>query len=313
MSIQSVDNSKQNQTVTNTSKETTDRVASTVSSEFENVMLSFLKVDQAKEVSEEDLFAGLIRERIQSLKGDEAAGKYDAAFEMHKTATQRPDGKFCIEDSARAALVDLQNDGTLTKDESDTIHSQAFAGAQLDSNIDALYDSFGGPNDPTRAVMVAESALISAKKLIERYVSGEETPTLRPADETKSNVKGAVSGSTSTNQGLVGGDGEIFEPDGTTMDGQDGFLFKPVSSHDGKLAVIMSAALAPLVQSVHLVDADGNDLEQGNDMGIGEGARRNFRFSKSGGDYPENLYVEARLTDGTTRRFLIPDPSQRYD
>jgi len=316
MTVQAIDKTKQDQTVTASSSSTTDATSGTEESKFEALMLSILKVGKAKEVSEEDLFAGLIRERIETLKGSESAQKYDAAFEREKAATRRADGRFQIEDAARAALVDLQNDSTLTVDEADSIHSQAFAGAQLDDNLNALYDGFGGPNDPTRAVMVAEQALQSAKSMIDKFTAGTETPTARSAASTRSNGVPTGSGSalsTVTNPGTVGADGEIYTPTGSVMDGPDGFLYKPVSSHDGKLAVIMSSALAPLVEQVQLVTSSGDVLEQGRDMGIGEGARRNFRFSKQGGAYPNDLYVEALLTDGTTRKFLIPDSSQRYD
>ena len=316
MSVQAIDKTKQDQTVTAQTSDSTQTTDSTEESKFEALMLSILKIGKAKEVSEEDLFAGLIRERIQTLKGDDAAQKYDAAFEREKTATRRADGRYQIEDAARAALVDLQNDSTLTVDEADSIHSQAFAGAQLDNNLNALYDGFGGPNDPTRAVMVAEQALQSAKAMIDKFTAGTETPTARAAASTRSNTVhsgvGATLGST-TVSGTVGTDGETYTPTGTVMDGPDGFLYKPVSSQDGKLAVIMSSALAPLVEQVRLVSRAGDVLEQGRDMGIGEGARRNFRFSKQGSAYPNDLYVEALLTDGTTRKFLIPDSSQRYD
>ena len=38
-----------------------------------------------------------------------------------------------------------------------------------------------------------------------------------------------------------------------------------------------------------------------------------FRFGKPGASFPPGAYVEARLPDGTTRRFPLADPAQRND
>ena len=68
---------------------------------------------------------------------------------------------------------------------------QAFDAAQLDSNVDALYDDRGGAGDPTMAMDLLENALLSARVKVEELVSSAATMTIRSLDEA-SNSKGAA-------------------------------------------------------------------------------------------------------------------------
>jgi hypothetical protein len=78
--------------------------------------------------------------------------------------------------------------------------------------------------------------------------------------------------------------------------------------------VLLPEALAHLVDSVVIKDKDGNIIEEGHSTGYGDtGEREKFSFSKPGQNYPSDLIVEARLADGQTKVWNIPDPSQRYD
>jgi hypothetical protein len=102
-------------------------------------------------------------------------------------------------------------------------------------------------------------------------------------------------------------------PEGNVIDGTDGFLFKPESDGEGKLVVLLPANLAYSVESLILKDEDGNEIERGEPSGYANGGREHFRFDKAGDEYPDNLTVEITLSDGTTKEYVIPDPSQRYD
>lgn len=276
------------------------------SSDFEVMLRSLISPGPGNMVSEEELFAGVVHERIKGLKGDEAAAKYDELLAKNKIANTRPDGKFSHEKSAVQALDQLVSEGVLSEEESKKVYSEAFDAAQLDSNKDSLFDAYGGANDPTVAVAQMESALSAAKLMIDKIASGEATSELRDLQEATGSGAGAASaGDVSM---LSSGSSE-----GQALDGAEGFLFKPVSDSDGKLAILMPASLAGDIVKVLLKDSEGNTIDEGRYGGNGNGGRDHYRYSKPGGDYPENLVVEAVLKNGTSKTWNIPNPSQRYD
>lgn len=308
-SLRSAENTTGNEGVTST--EQTEENSSD-SSEFDTLLRSMVTPDGANQVNEEELFAGIIFERLKASKGDEAAQAYSAALETEKTALKKGDGYIPYEDAAKNALRTLRTGGTLTSEEADKIYSESFEAAQLDSNTGALYDGRGGANDPTIALALLDSALASSKLLVEKFVSGEQTAAVRSLDEA-SNGSYKSSGALIAT-GDVSAVADSNTPTGTTFDGADGFLFKPQSSTDNKLAILMPELLAHQVLSLLVKDENGNTLEEGRSTGYGDlGTREKFAFTKSGGDYGKNLSVQALLTDGTVKEWKIPDPTQRYD
>lgn len=309
-SLRSAENTTGNEGVTD-SKKTTD--SSGDAGEFDTLLRSLVKTDGANQTNEEELFAGLIFERLKSTKGDEAAQAYSTALEKEKAALAKADGYIPFEDAAKNALRTLRADKTISGEEADTIYSEAFEGAQLDSNKNVLYDGRGGANDPTIALALLESALTSSKTTIDKFTSGESKASKRSLDEASNSATQGVN-TLSVATGDASTVAETNTPTGTAFDGADGFLFKPESSTDGKLAVLLPQALANQVLSLLVKDEGGNTLEEGRSTGYGDlGTREKFAFSKDGSAYGKNLTVQALLTDGTVREWKIPDPSQRYD
>ncbi len=276
------------------------------SSDFEVMLKSLISPGPGNMVSEEELFAGVVHERIKTLKGDEAAAKYDELLAQSIAGNTRADGRYSHEKCAVQALNQLKESGLLTEEESQKVYAEAFDAAQLDDNKSALYDAYGSENDPTIAVALMESALSAAKLMVEKMASGEATAELRELEESTGGGAGAVSsGDLSTlDSGSV---------ESQALDGSEGFLFKPVSDSDGKLAILMPADLAGDVVEVLLKDPEGKKIEEGRYGGNGNGGRDHYRFNRAGGDYPENLVVEAVLKNGSSKTWDIPSPSQRYD
>ncbi len=283
--------------------------------DFESVLSGILSPLGKNEISEEELFAGIIQERIQKLKGSEAAQEYGAALAEEKQSAAG--GRFSVEEAARSILQGMQNDGTLSEEEATTIHAQAFKAAQLDDNAEALYDDRGGPNDPTIAVARLEAALLSARTSMEVIDGGESDPgqlSLEIGNTGLPNIRvkvlddgtfGLPSSDNSDSADMITGS----EP----MDGAEGFLFKPVSDSNGNLVILLPNALKNQVESVLLKNSAGELLEEGIQSGYGNGDREHFRFSKSGSDFPANLTVEVKLNDGSKQIYLIEDPAKRYD
>jgi len=294
---------------------------SAIESDFEKLLKGLVKVNQENKVSEEALFAGVVRERVAKLKGEDVAKEYDTILEKTKAAATHGDF-VAMEDAAKNALKELRSQSKLSAEEADQVYSEAFAASQLDGNTDALYDDRGGAGDATIAVDTMEAALLAARTIVEKFDSKEQQVSTRSLDEASAG-KGSASGGSAI-ASLLGSSVSVSAdassvadsttPKGTTVDGANGFLFKPIAESNGNLAVLAPEALKGLVDSVVLKDLAGNEIDRGNSTGYGDaGTREKFSFSKPGGSYPKDLTVEIRMQDGSVKSYTIPDPSKRYD
>ena len=262
--------------------------------DFDATLKSLLSSDPAKKVSEEELFSGLVQERIKKTKGDDALKEFQTLLEQSKGSHKKADGFIAHEDATKEALKAFQAAGKLTQEETDSIYSQAFAAAQLDENKEVLFDDRGGPNDPTMAVAAMEQALLLSRAMVQKFDDGTEQAPARTVSEPTAG-KGVHSG---------GGHSEA---------GSAGFLFKPVSDSDGKLAVLLPSQLAGMVKGVSLIGANGEVLEKGRYTGNGNGGRDHFRFSKAGGRYPDGLTVQVTMMNDEIVRYIIRETSERNE
>jgi hypothetical protein len=295
---------------------TENNTAPAQSSDFNSMLKGLLKPDSANKVSEEELFAGLTYERINKLKGKEAAEKFKAALDAEQNSLRKSDGYIPHEQAAINALTKLTQDGTLTAEDGNKVYAQAFAGAQLDSNKTALFDNRGGANDPTMAVESMETALVAAKALVAAFDDGSKTADPRAlTGAAPTGTKGVGGTNSSPATATPGGGSAPVTPSGQTIDGSGGFLWKPVSVNQGKLAVLLPPELTGSIQALKLLDANGAVVEEGRftSDGTGEGGRTKYSFNRQGGDYGDNLTVRLELTDGSVRTWSIPDGSKRYD
>jgi DNA-directed RNA polymerase subunit K/omega len=294
--------------------------------EFDKILKGLLSPDEKNMVNEEELFAALVFERLNTLHGRDLAADYQQKFEQNKEKLRRADGHTFVEDAAGQALRELVRQGKLNAEEADTLYAQAFRAAQLDDNHDQLYDSRGGADDPTVAMEEMEAAILSARMIIKELDTGEKempqkTLAERPNDSSRHQL-GANTHSSALNHetpsmpsndniGSVqsGAKVSIHSP----SDGPGGFLFKPISESDGKLVVLLPAMLTQKIEQVLLRDKAGNELERGRMAGVHNEGREHFRFSKAGPAYPSDLTVEVRMHDGSIRHYKISDPSKRWD
>jgi hypothetical protein len=267
--------------------------------DFNSTLKALLSPNKSNKVSEEELFSALVLERIKKTKGDSALSEFKTIFESTKKQLQKPDGFVPLEDATKQALKEFRNAQKISKEEADSIYSQAFAGAQLDQNKDALYDNRGGPNDPTMAVAEMEQALLLSGALIGKFDTGTETAQARSLDAPSNTAAGSGAGG-----GAIGTGSEVSG---------SGFLFKPTSESDGKLVVLLPPRLAGLVKGLSLVGPNGEVIEAGRFTGNGNGGRDHYRFSRPGGQYADGLTVQAALTTGELVRYTIRETSQRTE
>lgn len=283
--------------------------------DFESLLRESISANDKNMVSEEALFASLTGERIKTLKGEEAFEQFKSALESKKSLNTK--GTFIgYEASTKAALQELREQGVLTSEETDKIYSEAFSAAQLDGDTEALWDDRGGASDPTVAMDSLENAINASKLKIEAFDSGAEQALIRSVDEPSASGPGqsTFAGTIYTGTTYAPTTSVTNTPDGNTFDGQDGFLFKPIADHGGKLTILVPPEIWDHVESVTLKDEAGNEIERGTSAGVGsKGIEQKYNFTKPGAEYQDNLKVEILIDNGTVLTYLIPNPGERYD
>ena len=272
----------------------------------ESLLGSSSATNTSRKVSEEDLFAALIQERLATTKGDAAAATFAERFKAQGLSMQTLNGYTPVEKAAKSALTSMVKDGSITADEGNTVYSQAFAGAQLDTHKNVLWDGVGSAADPTMAVDTVVQAISRAKEAIAAFASG--TTKVNALTLSKS-----VSGTTVNATGAADKVTTVTAT-GRKIDGADGFLFKPISQNERKLAVLLPESMAYNIDKVILRDAEGKAVERGRFTSYGDtGTRAKYVFSKQGGSYPKDISIEVHGLDGKVTKYQIPDPSKRYD
>jgi hypothetical protein len=296
--IQKTTDSTANQAVTQPTTPQNKDTEKTSESDFDVTLKALITPNSSNEVSEEALFSALVKERIQAEQGEEGLKAFQEILGKQLTAHTKNDGYVAVEDATKAALVEYRTAGKIDEELGNKIYSQAFAAAQLDGNENVLFDDRGGAGDTTIAVASLEQALLASRVKIEKFDSGELTPTERKVDEATIG-KSAFATASSTGHSSGTGSG--------------GFLFKPISDSDGKLAVLLPSIYAGVAQSMRLLSPGGEVIETGRYGGNGNGNREHFRFSQPGQNYPAGVIVEATLTTGETVRYTISNPNQRTE
>ena len=98
------------------------------------------------------------------------------------------------------------------------------------------------------------------------------------------------------------------------LDGPGGFLWKPSSESDGKLVTLLPKELRGKVDSVEVQDANGKTLARGRFAGDDKnGNRPHFRFDRAGKDFGNNVRLVAKMKDGTSKAWKIPNGGGRHD
>lgn len=101
------------------------------------------------------------------------------------------------------------------------------------------------------------------------------------------------------------------------LDGNGGFLWKPLSDHGRSLVVLLASSYNNRATSVEVHGAtpptETSLLETGTFAGIGNGNRSHYRFSRQGGSYGPNLSLVVRTVEGQITYFVIPNGAHRID
>lgn len=277
--------------------------------DFSNFLKAALGGDGKASVSEEELYSGIIFQKLQS-KSEEIASTFNNAKASLMNTLQRSDGVYSHEELALSALQSVVSAGLLTQEEAEKINGEAFNAAQLDSNTETLFDDRGSASDPTIAIAALNEALTKAQTAMQEIQDGTRQVSSRALQSNASSAtpnNGNVSIVSSSN-------GQISEQN---LDGPGGFVWKPVSDSDSKLVVLLPALYAGMIKKVEvhssLPPTEDTKLEEGEYKYDSNGGRPTFRFNKPGSQYGDNLHVVAYKEDGSMLSWSIKDGGQRYD
>lgn len=277
-------------------------------SDFAALLSKSLGKNDQEMVNEEELYSSIIEQLLVKDK-TEAAEAYKSAKETLKAQFTRPDGYTYLEELSRAALNEVVKLGKLTAEEGDLVNGQAFAAAQLDGNQEALYDSNGSENDPTKAIAKMSEAMFKIGDLTQLIESGEFTAGPRslalPGNMLPKDISAVVEGFASSKETTT------LPPtkSDTETDSADlakSITWEPKSDVDGNALAVLPALLKELIERVELVDVNGKVLAEAAFEGATDADKRPIvRFSESGEFYGDELTLKILLTDGTTKTFTI--------
>lgn len=140
------------------------------------------------------------------------------------------------------------------------------------------------------------AALLGKISDMDQEIKGMESkasPAARPA--SKSSKPASPKGPTTINK-----------------DAPSGFLWKPVSDSDGKLAILLPPQYNGKVNGVTVQSPDGKSAS-GRSGGVGNGDRQHFRFNEPGTSFAPGTVVSISMRDGRNEQIPIQNPGVRNE
>ena len=167
--ISSADSTQGIQSVISVNSRSADAQVSTQGTDFESWIRKLLQPDASGKVSEQELFSGVIQERLYSLKGEDTANQYGQMLKAVTKELKEAGESWTTEEASNRALKRLRLAGVITREEAHTIRDQAYLASQLDSNP---YRLMSGERDPDASIKVTK-AVRSALDQLELIDAGQ--------------------------------------------------------------------------------------------------------------------------------------------
>ncbi len=262
--------------------------------DFSKMMYALLNKQESDSVNEEELFSATIESKLKDLN-EEAASYFKEQKEALTSSLTREDGYIPVEEIANKALKNTLEAKKISKEYAEKIKGESFIAAQLDDNLNALFDSRGSENDNTIATSKVSEALLKLEQNLKKIKDGETPSKPLSLDETSNTESAAQS-----------------------LDGEGGFLWKPVSEGDGKLVVLLPTELRGKIDRAEIHSAlppsEETKIEEGRFSGDStNGNRPHFRFDKEGSGYGNDIYLVCYKDDGSYLSWSIEDGAKRND
>lgn len=295
----------------------------------EDPFMSYLKQSLGKfnpsEVNEEEVYSSLIAAQLNK-KDPALAEAYQQQVTDLSQSMVRANGTVPEEDVAKAALKALVDAGKVTEADAAEINGEAFAGAQLDTNNECLYDGRG----TTRAVASAEEAMFKVQSYLDSISSGTAKVAPRSLDvpsnqgttpgQMLSAATAAIAGSTSpgATSDSSAATTSASKPDSTatadstsdssstTSDALTQLSWKATST-DGNAAVVLPSRLSGNVKSVGLYDENGKLLEDLSKSSATENGQLIYRAKHAGSTFGKHLQVLVKTIDDQQLVYGVSD------
>ena len=304
------------ETKQSSSSEQDNKLSETSADEFSTFMRKALNAETKTQISEEELFSAIIEQRLFT-KGADLSEAFRKSRDEFSSSLRKPDGFIPSEEVALRSLEKICRDGVISEKDAEKISGEAFAAAQLDGDTTTLYDSRGGPQDATIAVAATNEAIAKAKSAIEIVTKDASKVTPRPISSLATGTPG-ITPLADESSSIPPNDNSASSnvSGGRKLDGAGGFLWKPVSESDGKLAVLLPEELAGNISKVEVysqMPADSSSLVDTSRYGGSHEGRPIFRFHKSGATMGDNVYLVVTKDDNSKVWWQIADGSIRND
>ena len=298
--------------------------------------------DNASRVREEDLFAAAVHLQLSN-KSTDLGAKFIAQFGATLSNMTRVRGSANLFKAADKVLRQIVRSGDVTPLEYRDIKAFAFGKAQLDqdrtevawtnlkdvpnqlglgrstpqssADVDSALQKFES-NTPASELELAifkvkeafNSLLVSLVRNQSTYQNSVTPPSRSRSTNTHSlsaNHASHASANVSAN---------ASSPQAKSINAPSGFLWKPVSDSDGKLAILLPPALTSKAIGCKIISPNGSQvLATGRDGGVGNGDRQHYRFNAPGASFPPGSIVEIQLRDGSTIKIMIEDTGARLE
>ena len=140
-----------------------------------------------------------------------------------------------IEDAVKLALSEITQRGVLTQQDAERINGVSFRAAQLDANLDSLFDNRGSTGDPTIAVLPIDRAIARARDVLAQIESGTIAVPPRSLSAPSNSIPSNATSGLNPLPNVTGPGGAAAAGDLS----RQGFLWKPVSESNGNLVVLL--------------------------------------------------------------------------
>ncbi len=276
--------------------------------------LTDAQVTAGKRVTEQDCYSALIHQGL-SATSSKLAARFEKELKAATETFKKSHGKVNMHKVSDRLVRQYVREKELSQQQYQKLRDHAFGLSQLDSDrtrisAERLPDAKSG-DTPLRAVSTFHKKLetnkaASAEEIAQFRANEAAISVEKWREKKKAGILGVPAGT------AVLAHGEAQSLSVTNL--PNGFLWKPQSDSDGKLVVLLPPSLTTTVHSLSIKDAKGDKIiETGRFSGIANGGRLHFRFTKSGGAYPDNATVEVTLVDGNVIKIPIKETAARIE
>lgn len=296
---------------------------------------------KSPKVLEEDLFSAAVHLQLAK-KSSDFGDHFILQLSSKLAQNKQTHGSENMFKAADRVLRQLQRSGDISKAEYQEIKAFAFGKAQLDqdrtevawtnyrdlpiesslgnstnqssASVDAALRKFDS-NEPASELEMAifrvkeafNSLLLS---LVRNQSSYQNSRTDTQVSAQHASQVRAHGGSTSSATSHMIDSSKYAE----TIATPGGFLWKPISDSDGKLAILLPPWLTTNAIGCRILSPDGSRvLASGRYSGVGNGDRQHFRFNSPGASFPNGSIVEIQLRNGTTMQIKIGETGARLE